>query len=67
MTASAVSIFFVRYLDGFPQDLVLDRLLAQEPLQLPNLLLQGQDLRVGDHFIVRLGRLFAAFAHAPLE
>src|SRR5215468_6765836 len=55
----------MRYLQCFAQDLVLQGLLPQHPLELADTLLQLANLSPGDHLIVRPDRFFAAFGHSP--
>src|SRR5450631_4900487 len=50
--------------DRLAQDLVLQRLLAEDSFEFPDPLLQCQDLCLGDDLIVHPDRLFPTFAHA---
>ncbi len=54
----------MRNFHRFPQDLVLQRLLAQDSLQFSNLLFQGPDLRLGNDLIIRPDGFLPTFAHA---
>src|SRR5215469_13054706 len=61
--------FFLRHLQCLAQDLVLQGLLPQHPLELADTLLQLTNLGPGDDFIVRPDRFLAAFGHtsSPAE
>src|SRR3974390_1100128 len=52
-------------LNGLLQDLVLQGLLAQNPLELPDPLLQRTNLGARDHLLVRLDRFLTALGHEP--
>ena len=49
---SARATFFPGNLRGFPQDLRFLGLLAQQPLQLADLLVQGFDFRCRNYFLI---------------
>src|SRR5271170_2710061 len=63
MTASARSVFFLGDLESFPQDLVLQGLLPQHALELPDALLQRPNLSATDHGIVHPNRFLPTFGH----
>src|SRR5215475_4206772 len=65
MRASAIEVFFLRHLQCFAQDLVLQGLLPQHSLELADTLLQLSNLSSGDDLIVRPDCFFAAFGHPP--
>src|SRR6187200_316615 len=52
-------------LDRFAQDLVLERLLAEQPLQLADLLVSGAQLRGRHHLLAGASRRQRALRHQP--
>ena len=51
--------------DGLSENLVFQRLLAQDPLELSDALLEGFDLGESDYFFIDPDRLFPTLGHAP--
>ena len=52
-------------LHGFPENLVLQGLLTQDPLEFPDALLEGLDLRGTDDLLINPDRFLPTLGHAP--
>jgi hypothetical protein len=60
-----ISFFYMGDFDGLSENLVFQRLLAQDPLELSDALLEGFDLGGTDDFFIDPDRLFPTLGHAP--
>jgi hypothetical protein len=65
MTASARPVFFMGNLYGFPKNLVLQRLIAQDPLKLTDTPLEGFHLGRPDDVLIDPYRFLPTLGHAP--